>query len=228
MRPLLRLCGWLLLSLLVPGAVSAAPCLSGSFADYVALGASGCELGPVSVAQFSVEPGQSFASPIDPATVQVTPGGSASVGTLTLTFAASAAAGELLELFFRMNVTAPVLVAAGIAIASGSASGDGVVTATQDLCPDGLFSGNAPIGCSSTPETLIAFASESDALLSADVGLAGATFLDVFTDIAIDGGLAGAAGLGTVMLTFVPEPDTGALVAVGLALVSLYRARRRP
>lgn len=226
MRPLLRLCGWLLLSLLVPGAVSAAPCLPGSFADYLALGASGCELGPVAVASFSVEPGQSFASPIDPATVQVTPGGSA--GTLTLGFAASATAGELLELFFRMQVTAPALVAAGIAIASQSVSGDGVVTATQDLCPDGLFSGNAPIGCSSTPETLITFATESDALLSADVGLAGAAFLDVFTDVAIDGGLAGSAGLGTVTLTFVPEPASGTLVAVGLALVALYRARRRP
>jgi hypothetical protein len=105
-----------------------------------------------------------------------------------------------------------------------------VVTATQDLCPDGLFGGGVPLGCPTAPATLISFLTELDSLLAAEAGFAAAGFLDVFTDVAIDGGLEGSAGLGSVRLSFgtVPEPSTALLCAAGLALLARSRARSGP
>jgi hypothetical protein len=102
------------------------------------------------------------------------------------------------------------------------------VTATQDVCPDGSFFPGIPAGCPGAASTLITFVSESDSLLTENAGFAGAAFLDVFADIAVDGGLAGSAGLGSVTLSFstIPEPSTAALLATGLALLARSRTRR--
>ena len=222
--------GPLVLALLLARAAAAVPCAPGTLQDYIDLGASGCSVGDALLAGFAVEPGQSFAVPIDPSLIQMTPGGSAGTPTLQLDFAASAAAGELLEAFFHFSVSAPTLFGYGVALASASATGDGVVTATQDVCPDGTFYPVSPIGCPTAASALITFLTESDSLLSDQAAFgSAASFFDVFTDVAVDGGLEGSASLGSVTLSFgtIPEPSTAALLAVGLALLSRSRGRRR-
>lgn len=221
-------CGTLVLFFLVGRAATAAPCLPGSLQDYINLGSAGCSVGTVSVTDFAIAPGQSFATPIAPQTILVTPGGTVDAPTLDLTFNVNAAAGELLESFLHFFASAPTLFGAGIALGSASASGDGVVTAIQDLCPDGAFFSNVPLGCPTSAEALIVFQSESDSLLAAEAFLAAAGFVDVFADVAVDGGLAGSASLASVRLSFetVPEPSTALLAGLGLALLARWRPRR--
>jgi hypothetical protein len=219
-----------LVSVFSAGAARGAPCAADTLLGYIGLGAGGCSIGTVVLADFAVAPGQSFATPIDPAQIQLAPIGDASAPGLVLGFASgtSAAAGQLLEAFFHFSVSAPAtLASAGVAMAGASALDDGAVTATEDVCPDGSFLPGQPLGCPSAPATLIAFAIETDALLSAGAGFPASTFLDVFADVVIDGGLSGTAALGSVTLSFatVPEPSAALLVAAGLAL--LVRARRR-
>ena len=230
MNRLRSLYGPLFLSLLLAQAARAVPCLPGSLQDYIDLGVSGCTLGDATVSAFGAAPGQTFAVPIDPSLIQVTPGGSPGTAILQLNFSSSAGAGELLEAFFHFFVSAPTLFGYGVDLASASATGDGVVTATQDVCPDGFFAGNSPTLCPTAASALITFLTESDSLLSDQAGFASASsFFDVFTDVAIDGGLAGSANLGSVTLSFgpVPEPSTAALLAAGLALLARSRAGRR-
>ena len=212
----------LCLSLLAPAAASALPCAPDTLQGYIGLGSGGCTVGGVLLASFGVAPGQSFATPIDPATIQVTPGGT----SLQLTFGANAGAADLLESFFHFTVSAADLLETALAMAGASATGDGAVTAALDVCGDGLFSGNAPIGCSGSAATLILFAIESDALLADAVSVAPATFLDVFADIVIDGGPSGSGALGSVTLSFtVPEPSLALLLAAALAGFARRRLR---
>jgi hypothetical protein len=219
---------WLvpLLLLLGPSTSSAVPCLPGTLQDYINLGATGCEIGAVTFASFTVEPGQSFATPIAPGEVQVIPSGSPSAPTLVLGYEHAASAGELLESFFRFQASASVaLIEDFIGIGSASASGDGVVTAAQDVCPDGSF-GAIPTGCPNPALTLIGVVTESLSFPSESQGLPSATFLDLFVDVVIDGGLEGSASLGSVTLRLVPEPASVLLLALGLAPLALSRARR--
>jgi len=213
-------------AMLISWEASAAPCLPGTLQDYIDLGATGCSLGSVVAADFSLAPGQSFATPIDPSLVQVIPGGSPAAPSITLGFGVSAQAGELFESFFHFDASAPELSGDAIQIDTATASGDGVVTATQDVCPDGAFAGSSPIGCPTSPRALIAFLTESDSGADSTPFSPPAGFFDLFVDIAIDGGLAGAASLGAVTLTLVPEPSTALLLALGLLPLVVSRARR--
>ena len=56
----------------------AAPCVQGNLQSFASLGTSGCEVGTVQFTDFTILPGQPIGTPIDPAAVQVTPGGTAS------------------------------------------------------------------------------------------------------------------------------------------------------
>jgi len=215
-----------LLAILVPWEASAAPCLPGSLQNYIDLGATGCSLGSIVAANFSTEPGQSFATPIDPNLVQMTPGGSASAPKLLLSFDVTAQAGELFESFFHFDASAPTLAGDAIQIDTGSAAGDGVVTATQDVCPGGVFFPGVPIGCPNSAAALIAFVTESDSGADSADFSPPASFFDIFVDVAVDGGLAGSASLGAVAITLVPEPSTVLLLAIGLAPLAVSRARR--
>lgn len=217
-----------LLSTLGAAPASAASCVSGTLQSYVDLGSGGCAIGAVQLADFAIAPGQTFATPIDPATILVTPGGTAIVPTVTLTLVSSAGAGDLLEAFFRFSATSTDLIEAAISMSGASATGDGAVTATQDVCPDGAFQGAAPLGCPSAPLTLIAFATELDAQLAETASFAPAAFLDVFADLVVDGGPSGSASLGSATLSFgvVPEQSVAALLTAGLAVLARMRRQR--
>ena len=219
---------WLFGALLGARATGAATCLPGTLQDYIDLGGAGCTQGGVSFVDFALEPGQSFATPLDPNAVQVTPGGTATAPSLVLTFSSSAGAGQLLESFFRFSASAPALLGAGVAIGGASASGDGAVTAGLDVCAGGSFASDFPDLCTGSAETLVAFLVADDSALADQRAFGGiSSFFDVFLDVAVDGGLAGTASLGTATITLVPEPSTAALLALGLALLSRTRGRRR-
>lgn len=213
--------------LLGPSLASAVPCAPGTLQGYIDLGAAGCSVGAVQVQGFASQPGQSFATAIDPALVQITPGGTALAPTLVLSYQAAAGTGELLESFFRFQASAADLVASGLAMAGASATGDGAVTAAEDLCPGGSF-GAIPSDCPTDAATLILFAIESDSLLSDVAGFPATSFADLFIDVVVDGGLEGSASLGTVTiaLTLVPEPASALLLALGLVPLGLRRCRR--
>jgi hypothetical protein len=227
MRRLRRFWGFLLFSVLLAPGASAAPCVPGTLQSYIALGGTGCDLGVLDVAGFAIVPGQSFATPIDPALVQVAPGGTPQSPTLILTLGSNAGAGQLLESIFRFSVSASFdLTGVGVALGAASASGDGAVTAVLDVCAGGSFFPTLPLGCTgSEAATAIAFAIADEAGLAELATVAGAGFFDVFADITIDGGLAGSSSLGSATLSFVPEPSTALLVVLGLAFFAVRRHR---
>lgn len=219
-----------LVSLLGVARASATPCAPGTLQGYIGLGVTGCSIGPVRLANFAIAPGQTIATPIDPATIQVTPGGTWSAPALTLTLGSSAPAGKLFEAFFRFSVSGAGPLDASIATSSAGATGDGAVTATQDLCPDRVFAGTSPTGCPSAPPPLIAFATVLDADPDSTVSVSPTAYLDVFTDVVVDGGPSGTASLGAVTLSLggVPEPSLTAQLVTGLvALACLRRMRAR-
>src|SRR5262245_5215221 len=78
---------------------TATPCLPGTLTDYLSL-AAGCQIGSTTFVGFSLAPGQATATPIDPSSIQVTPGGTPADPSLLFTLNASAPAGTLLEAFF--------------------------------------------------------------------------------------------------------------------------------
>ncbi|MCC6193108.1 MAG: PEP-CTERM sorting domain-containing protein [Burkholderiales bacterium] len=215
--------------------VAANPCVSGSLQDYIDL-LAGCEVGATTFANFFVAPGQSGATPIDPTLIDVAPGGSVSDPALVFTFDANAVGVELFEAFFHYSVAAGAGVAlngASLALSGASASGLGAVTAVQDLCLDGTFQGGVPLDCTGTPLTLIAFAIDGDS--GNDSALfANASLVDVFVDFVVDGGLFGAAALGsgtsqyaTTASTPVPEPPTLSLILLALAAAAGLGRRTR-
>ena len=226
MKPLLAVLSFLLF---VPADASGVACLPGTLQNYIDLGSTGCSLGAIDLADFYVAPGQTFATPIDPAAIQVSPFTTGFGPSLLLTFASSASTGELLEAFFHFSGSAAGVLDVRIAMSGASAMGDGAVTATQDVCPDGTFAPLVPVLCPNPALTLITFATEFDALAVETADAGSAAFLDVFTDVVVDGGLAGSSDLDTVTLSFklVPEPALAWLLAVGLAALAVVRRRGR-
>jgi hypothetical protein len=213
--------------LLTPSPASALPCAPGTFQAYLDLGAAGCSVGAVQFQNFTSEPGQSFATPIDPALVQVAPGGTLLEPTLVLSYQATAGAGELLESFFRFQVSATGLVVGGLPMADALATGDGAVTAAADVCPGGSF-GAIPTECPGDPATVILYAIASESLLDDAAALPATDFADLFVDVVVDGGPEGSASLGavTIALTLVPEPASAVLLALGLVPLGIRRGRR--
>lgn len=212
---------------------AATPCVSGSLQDYINL-AAGCDIGGVTFSGFAVAPGQAAATPIDPNLIVVTPGSASDPG-FAFAIGVVAGAGELFEAFFHYQMLAAPgaeITGASLALGASSATGDGVVTAVQDLCLGGTFDPTQPVGCTGTALSLIAL--EAEGISLGDSALfAGVSVIDVFMDFVVDGGLFGSATLGsgttqsgTTGGNPVAEPSTLALTLLALALAA--RTRRRP
>ncbi len=204
------------------------PCLPGTLQTYINLGSTGCQIGAVQFADFTVAAGQAIATPISPGQVQVSPGGGVFNPALLFTLNQTATAGQLFESFFRFDVSG-TLTGASISLGSPATTGDGAVTGILDVCRNGLFSGGAPIGCSGSAATAIAFAIAEDSQLSDSVSLGASSFFDVFVDLTADAGLSGSATLpsASVSISAVPEPGAMLLAGAGLALIGVLRARRK-
>jgi len=208
---------------------AAGPCVPGTLQDYINLGAAGCTGGVALFKDFLLASGQSFAIPIPPSQVQVTPSGTTFMPSLQFTLNKSAAADELFESFFHFDVSAAALRRAMLTLGGSTATGDGAAIATADICPNGSFFAGGPIGCPTSPQSLITDVSAFDSTLTDSRNFAFSSFFDVFVDLTIDGGLSGTAHMGsaTFQVAAVPEPSTVLLVGIGCGALFLRRFRRR-
>lgn len=222
----LPLCG--ILAVLSCTTSVGAPCVPGNLQTFINLGATGCQVENVQLSAFTVLDGQPSATPVDPAQVQLTPGGTALNPVLLFTLNRAANAGQLFESFFRFSASGP-LAGASISLTSPAVTGDAAVTAMLDVCANGSFSGGGPFGCPTSPASLIAFAIDQSSLLSDSAGFPRASLFDVLVDLTIDGGQSGSATLNSATVGFaaVPEPSAALLVALGLSAIGVIRVRRR-
>lgn len=223
--------------LLVGLATSALPaaassCVPGTLQTY--LGAGPCMIGGATFDDFSLLPLAFGSSPIDASLIQVTPLSAAN--QVGFRFGVIASTTDVFETFFHYSVAGAGLTRATLQMAGSVASGDGVVTAVQDVCVGGSFPGGLPVGCPGAAVSNIVFEIEGDNDLDESSSFAAATFLDVDNDLFIDGGLAGSAALaGSITNLFdiqaqptaVPEPATGLLLVTGLGAIVRRRLQRR-
>jgi hypothetical protein len=215
-------------SLLIAGTAFGSSCASGSLQTYIDLGAGGCNVDAVSFSQFALAPGQNGATPINPSQVLVTPGGSAFAPTLQFTLSTTASAANLLESFFRLRASGPMLIGDRLTLNAPSASGDGVDTALEYICPGASFGANSPVGCPGSA-SLVTFANASFSQLSDFKSFRRNSFFDIFVDLSADGGLAGSAKFdsATIQLTATPEPASLLLALTGVAMLAVSRHRRK-
>jgi len=210
-------------------AILGTPCAPGSLDTFVNFGATGCQIGTVEFTNFTILPGLTIGTPVDPAQVQITPGGTALNPMLSFTLNKTANAGEVFESFFRFSAS-DFLTGASIDLTSPTATGDAAITAILDVCPNGSFSGSAPFGCPTSPASLTAFAINQSSLLSDSASFAVAKSADVFVDLTLDGGQSGTATFSSASIGFssVPEPSTALLLTLGLSAFGVVlQARRR-
>ena len=214
--------------LLCGASAFAGPCLPGTLQNYITLSSAGCTSGNALFKDFQIASGASFATPIAPSLIAVSPGGLPDMPSLRFTLGKSAAAGDVFESFFHFDVSAPSLLNAAVILDNPSASGDGAVTASLDICPAASFSGGAPLGCPATPATLIALKTATFSTPSDSKDFVATSFFDVFVDLTIDGGLSGSATMdsATVQVTVTPEPASALLINIGCGVLALARLRR--
>ena len=205
---------------------SAGPCLVGSLADYIGLGAGGCSLGatpdaPV-VKGFTITPGLFGATPLDAGFVTITPIDLPSKKGLNVAYSTTAVASAL-ETFFQFQITGPQLVGVAQTLANSAATGDGAVTGLTNLCRDGSYAG-AVFGCSGTDHSLTVVELDGFSLPHDAAAFPVASFFDVFFELTLDGGLNGTATGASSSLVFTQTPEPGAWALTlcgGLALAGL-------
>jgi hypothetical protein len=229
--------GWL--ALLSCTAIFGAPCVPGNYQSFINLGASGCEIETVHFDSFRDLrglpigiPGQTVGTPIDPAQVQVTPGGTASNPMFLFTLNKTATAHEVFESYF-VFLAPGSLIGSSITLIAPTVTGDGDagVFGLLDVCPS--FAGATPIACgtpqSFTSQIVNATGQGFFVSNSRNISVASEFGFVVFVDLITAGGRSGSATLGSSSVGFstVPEPSAGLLVALGLSAFGVSRARGR-
>jgi hypothetical protein len=213
------------------GRAQAAPlCGADSLTNYLSLGS--CSIGGATFSNFSlVTPLPTGAAAVPTNSVIVLPFSTTTSVGFQFLFDVTSTSFQLKELLFGYLASAAGFTDATISIPGATATGDGGVTAVQDLCIGGAFTPGSLSGCSSTQDANIAFAIDGDQSLSETLSFASVPLLGIVNDIAVDGGLNGNAALaGGFTNSFtvtspVPEPATVSLVAAGI--VWLMRRRRQ-
>lgn len=214
----------LALSPLFAGQASAAPCVSGTFASYAALGSSGCTVGTLTFTDFSLLMRPNGATPFPTLTVMPTIDGTQAGFTFVTTQAA--APGQLFDdlIAYRVVGSGSTINSATLGFVDSSSLGDASVTAVQNLCIGGLFGGMDGVsGCTGNALAQIIVDIGDVADPATTLMFASAMALAVVTDLGVDGGtdgagfLAGATNLfNSAAIAVVPEPSSVLLLSIGL------------
>jgi hypothetical protein len=219
----------MLVVILLPAAGMAAPlpqCGPGTLQDYIDQGSTGCFIGDKSFFDFVTLSIPGAATPIDSASVQVTPVDNLYRPELHFALNANAAAGQFLDIRFGYSVqvlpTGSPINGLGVRLTGASATGDAAVTAIEDVCLGEAFALDI---CGATPFTLIAPATEGFSQ-SESTTFAPLLTLGVINDIGVDGGLSGAAGLVSAVNDFSEVPEPAAFLLVSAGLLCVWRLRR--
>lgn len=207
----------LLFTALLPAAPLA--CVTGSLASYTSL-AMGCTVNSVTFAGFTAA---SQGALIAPASILVTP--LQTPGSVGFRFDLNSSADAMEVLGVLINYTVSFANSASVTLTGSNVTPDGANTGIVDLC-SGNFPGAEPTGCTGISTNALAFDVGFLSELTGGVALPPGAY-DVFVDLTVDGGLAGAASLSSAtVLHGVPEPATAAALALGLALLALKRTAK--
>ena len=206
---------------------TAAPCINGSLASYIALAGGGCTIDGNTLFNFQTVSGTAGTTAIATADLLISPfGGSTSFG-FTATTAKTAATGTLLESIFTYQISGNLYTGTSITLAGSSETGDGAVADVQNYCAGGTFGPSGVTGCSGLAGSLVAL----DGIQQTDQGtFGGVTLLSITDDFTLDGGLAGSASGGSFTNQFtaqsvaaIPEPLSLLLAGLGLALAAVIK-----
>jgi hypothetical protein len=217
------------------GRSQAAPlCGADSLTNYLSLGS--CSIGGATFSNFSlVTPLPTGAAAVPTNSVIVLPFSTTTSVGFQFLFDVTSTSFQLNELLFGYLASAAGFTDATLSMPGATATGDGSVTAIQDVCIGGAFATGSISGCPATQDANVAFAIDGDQSLSETLTFASVPLLGIVNDIAADGGLNGLASLrGGITNSFtvvaaqpVAEPATVTLLATGLAWALRARARRR-
>ena len=225
----------LALVLAVPVLSEAAPCVPDSLDAYLALG-SGCEIDGVTLFDFSAAASFFGGTEISSTLILVTPVSLPTGAGLDFALSGRADATDLLGVAIGFTVSGLPFVGAGLDVTGSAAANDGVLTVVEDMCLGDTFVVD-PGFCFSGDTRSMIFAHDAVGPTGPDSSVFASSFLDVFVDLTIDGGLSGSASLGdsgnpgiistmfTTETTTVPEPSVMSLLGSGL--FGLWTVRRR-
>ncbi len=216
----------------IPSLALAAPCVPGTVTNYVGLGASGCQVGAFTFFNFEGLPSFSGGTPVSPALVQVAPSINAVGPRLDFSLTSSASANQLLGIAIGFSISGSTLNGAVLSMVGAAATGNGVVTAVEDICRGGVFTSD-PSNCTTSGQVTLVTAQDSIGPTGPDAQKFPITsFFDVFVDIAIDGGPSGTARLGaaagppgTVTAQFA-TPEAASISLIGIGLLSIWAFAR--
>lgn len=212
-----------LLNLAIVCLCSAAPCVSGTLATYIALGSSGCTIGTDSLSNFQDLSGTAGATEIAATAVTITPiGGTFSPGLSTVLHM-TAPSGTILETMFTYKISGATFVGETITLTNSSETVDGAVSEVQNICEAGSFGPDGVTGCTGTPGSLLTL----DGVQNQDsTTLDPPLYVNLTDDITLDGGLAGSATGGTFTDQFTAVPEPGGFFIAGLGLIFAIALKR--
>lgn len=216
---------------LVAAEAGAAACVNGTLADYIGLGATGCEIGGSTLSEFGTLAVPFAATAIDAADIGVNPvaGGPFGFGLDFIFGALTAGPGQLFEVLVGYSVSGAGVAGASARLDGATATDDGVVTLVTDLCRDGAFAAGPGTCNGAASPALVAFSASFDAVPLDQQAFDRSGRLSVIADIAIDGGQVGTAslvGAGNRFVAAAPTPGVFALLGIGLAGFAASRGRR--
>jgi MYXO-CTERM domain-containing protein len=200
-------------------------CTSGTLSSYIALGSGGCTIGVDELSNFQTLAGETDATAIDTAGINVTPSGGSFAPSLGFASSQTASANSLLEAIFTYTISGPSYYSASLALTNSSETVDGAVTDIENFCAGGGFGPDGVSGCTGSAGSLVAL----DGFQNTDgSGLGPVLSINVTNDFTLDGGTAGSASGGTFTDSFAatPEPSNLLLGMLGLALAAGARLRR--
>lgn len=213
-------------------AFGAPVCSSGPLTNYLNLGTDGCILGTSIVSTFTIFPGSTGATAINPATVSVVPTNSGSAPQLAFTTTASAGANQLSQMILGYKISGSTFTSNTMTVSGTTTSGGGSTTAIQNYCLGGTFVPNPPnfpgICSGSTSGSLLVLSSGSDSVAFAPV-----TSIALIYDLTLDGGPNGSASGATVSGQFAATSSqppvlpsvgaTGPVSSTGISNTFLFR-----